>query len=389
MRKTNMFSAMFILCTLTTTMILGNFTAYAQTKDLRVDARAAIAMDVESGMVLYEKSSYDVIPMASTTKIMTALVALRHGELDKKITISKRAASIGGSTVKYRYNEEITLRELLHGLMFKSGNDAAIAIAEGVGGTVEEFVNMMNEEAVNMGLLNSHFETPHGLDKPMHYTTAYDLARMTCIAKQNDFFNKLVKTKLVTRGQNNFTRDYNNINKLLYSNPVCTGVKTGYTAQAGKCLVSSFKINNREIVVVTLNCTERWNESSKIYDYVKSNYKYDKIVTKGEKVSSLKDINNNTIDLCSNETITMPLNSKSNYEKVVVINEKNLKDVDVKAGTIIGVYKILKDKNEICSCYIYNREDIKNKESFWFKVNNKLKENKSPSSLDGETFSLL
>ncbi|WP_416173791.1 D-alanyl-D-alanine carboxypeptidase family protein, partial [Clostridium perfringens] len=143
---------------------------------LRVSARNAIAIDAETRQVLWDQNGYEIVPMASTTKILTSLVAINYGDLDKKVTISKNAASIRGSTVGYKAGEEVTMRELLFGLMFKSGNDAAIAIAEDIGGSVEKFSNIMNDFAKSLGAIDSHFESPHGLDSLKHYSSAYDLA---------------------------------------------------------------------------------------------------------------------------------------------------------------------------------------------------------------------
>ena len=148
---------------------------------LKVDARCAIALDGKTGEVLFEQNAYEIVPMASTTKILTSIIGINSGELDKKFIISKNAVSIRGSKVGYNVGEEITLKELLFGLMFRSGNDAAIAIAEGLGGSVENFSVIMNQFARNFGILNSNFETPHGLDSNEHYSTAYDLAILTKI----------------------------------------------------------------------------------------------------------------------------------------------------------------------------------------------------------------
>lgn len=239
---------------------------------IRVSARNAIALDSKTKQVLFEQNADEIVPMASTTKILTALVAITHGDLDREVTISKNAASIRGSKVGYVAGEKIRLRELLYGLMYKSGNDAAIAIAEDIGGSIEGFSKIMNDYAISLGLINSHFESPHGLDSSKHYTSAYDLALLTSKAMENEFFCQICGTKSITRDVSNFTRDYNNINKILYKIPGANGVKTGYTGQAGKCLVSSVKHEGRNIIIVVLNCTDRWNMTEKIYKYVADNY---------------------------------------------------------------------------------------------------------------------
>lgn len=240
--------------------------------NIRVSARNAIALDSKTKQVLFEQNADEIVPMASTTKILTALVAITHGDLDREVTISKNAASIRGSKVGYVAGEKITLRELLYGLMYKSGNDAAIAIAEDIGGSVEGFAKIMNDYAISLGLINSHFESPHGLDSAKHYTCAYDLALLTTKAMESDLFCQICGTKSITRDTSNFTRDYNNINKILYKIPEANGVKTGYTGQAGKCLVSSVKHEGRNIIIVVLNCSDRWNVTENIYKYVTDNY---------------------------------------------------------------------------------------------------------------------
>ena len=241
---------------------------------IRVSARNAIALDSKTKQVLFEQNADEIVPMASTTKILTALVAITHGDLDREVTISKNAASIRGSKVGYVAGEKIRLRELLYGLMYKSGNDAAIAIAEDIGGSVEGFAKIMNDYAISLGLINSHFESPHGLDSPKHYTCAYDLALLTTKAMESELFCQICGTKSITRDTSNFTRDYNNINKILYKIPEANGVKTGYTGQAGKCLVSSVKHEGRNIIIVVLNCSDRWNVTENIYKYVIDNYSF-------------------------------------------------------------------------------------------------------------------
>ncbi len=154
--------------------------AYSEnTKFFKVDARNAIAIDRESKTVLFEQNGYELVPMASTTKILTALITIERGNLDEKFTVSKNAASVRGSTVGYRENEEITIRELLYGLMYRSGNDAAITLAEGIGGSVEGFADIMNNYKTSLGLLDSHFQSPHGLDMTDHYSSANDLDLLT------------------------------------------------------------------------------------------------------------------------------------------------------------------------------------------------------------------
>lgn len=261
---------------------------------LRVNARNAIAIDGTTRQILYEQNCYEVVPMASTTKILTALVALNESDLNRELTVTKNAASIRGSKVGYKAGENIKLRELLYGLMLKSGNDAAITIAEGLGGSIENFSKIMNHYATSLGLTTSHFETPHGLDSQKHYSSAYDLAILTAKAMENDTFREICGEKLITQDKYDFTREYQNINKILWKIPDANGVKTGYTGGAGKCLVSSVKYEGRNIIIVVLNCSDRWNVTEKIFNYVCTNYNFKKEsiseIIKSNAISNLGSI---------------------------------------------------------------------------------------------------
>lgn len=261
---------------------------------LRVNARNAIAIDGTTRQILYEQNCYEVVPMASTTKILTALVALNESDLNRELTVTKNAASIRGSKVGYKAGENIKLRELLYGLMLKSGNDAAITIAEGLGGSIENFSKIMNHYSTSLGLTTSHFETPHGLDSQKHYSSAYDLAILTAKAMENDTFREICGEKLITQDKYDFTREYQNINKILWKIPDANGVKTGYTGGAGKCLVSSVKYEGRNIIIVVLNCSDRWNVTEKIFNYVCTNYNFKKEssseIIKSNAISNLGSI---------------------------------------------------------------------------------------------------
>ncbi|WP_288221290.1 D-alanyl-D-alanine carboxypeptidase family protein [uncultured Clostridium sp.] len=299
---------------------------------LRVSARNAIAIDSKNNTVLWSQNGYEIVPMASTTKILTALIAINYGNLEKKVTISKNASSIRGSTVGYRAGEEISMRELLFGLMFRSGNDAAIAIAEEIGGSIEGFANIMNDYAKSLGIINSHFESPHGLDSEKHYSSAYDLAILTSKAMEFDVFKELVGEKIIYKEKYNFTRDYQNINKILYKIPGANGVKTGYTGGAGKCLVSSINYEGRNIIIVVLNCVDRWNVTEKIYNYViKTNNfmnKSNKDILSEEKVAGLGNIINE-------EDITYGY-KESDVIEVEVFNP----NLGIEVGDILGKISI-------------------------------------------------
>ncbi|MFZ5987641.1 MAG: D-alanyl-D-alanine carboxypeptidase family protein, partial [Bacillota bacterium] len=259
---------------------------YNNLKPPRIEAVAALVMDAESGRVLFEKNAYSRRAIASTTKIMTAIVAIEKGNLNDKVKVSKRAASIRGSTIKLKAGEELTLRELLYGLMIRSGNDAAIAVAEHIGGSVENFVAMMNDKARVLGLKDTSFKTPHGLDVNGHYSTAYELALITRYALRNPIFSRIVGT----RSTSITNRDLFSTNEMLGSYPGADGVKTGYTGKAGRCLVTSATRNNMRIISVVLNCSsraKRAQSSKSILDYAFNNYKSYKLLESNQLIGKI------------------------------------------------------------------------------------------------------
>lgn len=324
---------------------------------LRVSARNAIAIDGKSMEVLWGQKGYEIVPMASTTKILTSLIAINYGDLDRKVTISKNASSIRGSTVGYKAGEEVTMRELLFGLMFRSGNDAAIAIAEDIGGSIDNFSNIMNDFARSLGIIDSHFESPHGLDSAKHYSSAYDLAILTAKGMESDIFREIVGEKVIYKDKYNFTRDYQNINKILYRIPGANGVKTGYTGGAGKCLVSSVNYNDRNIIIVVLNCPDRWNVTEKIFNYVTSCNTFmdisNKEILEKENLAGLGKI-------IEEEDITYGYKEKDVVE-VEVFNRY----CDIESGDVLGKISIKeeeyeKDKFPVISNINMSKEEFEN-----------------------------
>ena len=253
-------------------LLLINIPLKVKAEDIAREARYVLVMDSSSKQVLYEKNGYSNVPMASTTKILTALIGISTTNEEEEFEVSKNAQCIRGSKVGYKAGEIVSVDELLHGLMFKSGNDAAITLSEGIATSETDFTNLMNHFAHSLGLINSNFETVHGLDSNSHYTSCYDLAYLTAKAMENQKFLDIVSSKEVNR--EDFTRAYTNINKILWRIPEANGVKTGYTGQAGKCLVSSVNYKDRNIIIVVLNCNERWKVTERLFNYVKENYDF-------------------------------------------------------------------------------------------------------------------
>ncbi len=250
-----------------------------QNLDLAPSARSAVIIDAKSGAVLYEKNSSLRLPMASTTKIMTALSVLETAKLDDVITVTSESVGIEGTKIYLKDGEKITVKDLLYGLLLESGNDAATALAIGVFGSVESCCNKMNEIAHTLGLVDTCFENPHGLDSENHYTTAYELALIAKKAMENDTFRQIVSSKnYVTTGETK--RYFSNHNRLIKKSRMFTGVKTGYTSKSGRCLVSSAESGNEEYIAVTLGCKNDWKEHENMYAYAIESFKSIEIAQK-------------------------------------------------------------------------------------------------------------
>ena len=225
-------------------------------------------MDVDSGRVLYEQNADARMLIASTTKILTALVAIEEGNLSDTVTVSRQAALTEGSAMYLQEGEQLTLETLLYGLMLCSGNDAAVAIAEHVGGSQEKFVSMMNRRAKELGMENSSFANPNGLDDEDHYSTARDMARLACAAAGNETLMRIASTKSITIGGRTMT----NHNKLLRYMDGCTGLKTGFTKAAGRTLVSCAEQNGQRLAAVTLQDGNDWADHQALHEYGFSAY---------------------------------------------------------------------------------------------------------------------
>ncbi len=248
-----------------------------------ISAQKAILLDGETGRVLYEKAADSRSLIASCTKIMTALVVSEQCNVLDRVKIPKEAVGIEGSSMYLKEGEILTVQELLYGLMLHSGNDAAVALAIYCGGTVEGFAGMMNDKAHRLGLTGSHFENPHGLDSPNHYSTARDLAVLTAYAMKNPIFAQTVSTKNVRVGERTLT----NHNKLLWRVEGADGVKTGYTKAAGRILVSSATRDGRRLICVTINDGNDWADHAALLEEGFSRYSVRTVVRAGDTLGSI------------------------------------------------------------------------------------------------------
>lgn len=242
-----------------------------------INSRAYVVIDRKTNTVLIGKNAHSKKKMASTTKIMTAIVIIENCNLNEIVTISKKAANTGGSRLGLKAGDKITVNDLLYGLMLRSGNDSAVALAEYASGSIEEFSKLMNKKALELNLTNTHFVTPHGLDQDEHYTTAYELALLTNYALNNKTFAKIVGSKTFTITINGYPKELSNTNELLGNFDGVYGVKTGFTNGANRCLVTACRRENKDIICVVLGADTkklRTQDSIKLLNYSLNNFTY-------------------------------------------------------------------------------------------------------------------
>ena len=280
-----------------------------------ISAEKAILVDGNTGRVLYEKQADQQSLIASTTKIMTALIICEQCNVLDRMQIPKEAVGIEGSSMYLRQGEILTIQDLLYGLMLRSGNDAAVALAIYCGGTVEGFAGLMNDKARQLGMTNSHFVNPNGLDSPGHYSTARDLAVLAAYAMKNPVFARTVSTKSVTVGD----RCLQNHNKLLWQVEGADGVKTGYTKAAGRILVSSATRQGRRLIAVTINAPSDWSDHKKMLEEGFSGYEIRSIVTKGECLGVVEVAGGQEgfVELIADEDFAFAMTDLENAEIVI------------------------------------------------------------------------
>lgn len=251
---------------------------------LDVSARSAIVIEASTGKVIYEKDADTRRPMASTTKIMTALVAIESGELSRELTVAPAAVGVEGSSIYLKEGDKISLESLVWALMLESANDAAAAIAIGVAGSIEAFAEKMNAKAAELGLSDTHFTNPHGLNDDAHYTTARDLARLTAAAMENDIFRRIVSTDTYKISYGESLRNLHNHNKMLHLYDGAVGVKTGFTKVSGRCLVSAAERDGMTFIAVTLDAPNDWDDHSDMLDLGFSSLEKLTLVEAGDSV---------------------------------------------------------------------------------------------------------
>lgn len=331
---------------------------------LEVDGQSAIVMDVEAGRVIYEKDIYKKLPMASTTKIMTALLAIENISLDKKVKINSKAEGIEGSSIYLKANEKVGAKDLIYGLILRSGNDSAAAIAYEVSGSIEDFAKLMNKRAKEIGAKNTNFINPHGLHDENHYTTAYDLALITREALKNPVFKEIVKTKFWIADRDGY-KHFSNKNKILDIYEGGDGVKTGYTMKSGRCLVASATRDNMQLIAITLNDHDWFNTTKKLLDESFNLYKPYNLFIEGQKIIKIKVLGgkNKTVFLNSFESCTIPLTEGEKEKLLTVIDIPEVLYAPIEKGQNIGKMTTYLNGKILNTTYLIANESIE-KQSF-------------------------
>lgn len=392
----------FFLC-ITVIIFLSNYSVFADDEDLEIldnvssfievssesvteptiNSRAAIVYDRISGSVLFGKNENEQRKMASTTKIMTAIIVLENANLDDIVTISSKAAGTGGSRLGLHTNDTISIKHLLYGLLLCSGNDAAVALAQHVGNDLSGFANLMNKKCELLGLKSTNFVTPHGLDNDEHYTTAYELAIITNYALQNDTFRSIVGTKHYTVSINGISKNLSNTNELLGNLDGVYGVKTGFTNGANRCLVTSVKRDNMDLICIVLGADTKKNrtqDSIKLIEFAFNNFKMFNIK---EKINT--EFNNWKLCNSSNFTVKkgitndvdviledlpfdyFPINCNQLDSVSIYIYCNNILNAPLSSNSVIGYLTISIANKTILTLQIKNSNSIEQKDylDFW------------------------
>lgn len=339
----------------------------ASARAIDCSAKAAVLLDTQSGRFLYEKSAKNPMLIASTTKMMTALVVIKNCKLDAVVTIKKEQTGIEGSSMYLKVDEKLTVRELLYGLLLSSGNDAAEALAVHCAGSIAQFARMMNEEARALGLTNTHFANPHGLNANEHYSCARDLALIAMEGLKNEDFRQIVSTKTI----NLAGRAMQNHNKLLWNYQGAIGIKTGYTIKAGRCLVSAVERDGRVLVAVTLNDPDDWKDHAAMYDIGFSQYNPRELCRQGDVIGSVSVLSGTAraVLVRAKETVTMTL-TDDEMERVALSMETTWYAwAPISAGSAAGKARFLLDGKLLGETILYYDHDVPQyvppKKSFW------------------------
>ena len=324
------------------------------------DALSAAVIDLETGRVLYEKNADQELPMASTTKIMTALLAIENCELSEIVTAGENAYGVSGTSIYLEKGESLTMEQMLYGLMLASGNDAAVAIAEHVGGSVFAFCGMMNARAAEIGCAHTHFVTPHGLPAQGHYTTAHELCLIAREAMRLPFFRQVVSTQRATIpwSGHDYDRVLTNKNKLLSTYAGAIGVKTGYTKAAGRCLVFAAERDGLTVVGAVLNCPDWFDQSAALLDQVFDTYHVYTALQAGEIVYRLPVTGgvSDGVDLVTAAVLRAPIAGNESVQLTFEWPEELAAGFE--AGDAVGSASLIANGEVLCSVALVTAEGV-------------------------------
>lgn len=353
----------YVLCAL---FVFSSAMAKAEGDLNGVAAQSAVLLEMNTGKILCEKNANARLPMASTTKIMTAILAIEYCALDEIVEVTREAYGTEGSSMYLELGEKLEMEDLLYGLMLSSGNDAAMAIAIHIGGSKEGFADVMNEKAAELGLKDTHFVTPNGLHDPKHYTTAYELALISAYAMKNDTFRTIVGTKSYTTHSGNKVRNLRNKNKTLYLYEGGNGVKTGYTSAAGRCLSFGAEQNGMQLIGVVLHSGDTYGDAFSLLNYGFSHYEMRNVARSGEvlEYTRLNGAQKNVLALCASKDIMISVEINGDFEiKTQLILEDKL-EAPVEKGETCGTIQFWENGRMLDECALLAGETILRKNTF-------------------------
>ncbi|SDD37748.1 D-alanyl-D-alanine carboxypeptidase DacB [Sporomusa acidovorans DSM 3132] len=343
-------------------------TVAAQDSIPDLTAKAAIVMEASTGKVLYSRNAEERRYPASTTKIITLITALEYGKLDDVVTASQNAATTEGSSLWLLPGEQLTLLDMLYGIMLVSGNDATVAVAEHISGSVDVFAKLMTEKAHSIGAVNSNFVNTSGLPDERHYTTAHDLAKIAAYGYKNPLFTQIVSTqhKIIPWPGKEHDRDLYNENRMLWLYDGANGVKTGYTDAAGRCLVSAANRNGVQLVAVVLDSERMWDDSIKLLNYGFAQLKPVPVVHKGDILKTVKISEGKTgnVKLVADQDIVLPMADNEHDQFSTVIDAPNKMNAPVAAGQKIGTVKVLYNNVEVANADLLADQQVERKSFF-------------------------
>ncbi len=345
------------------TLLFSLFTVYIYSEGgLSLSAKSSVLYEPSTNTFLYSKNSNKKMPMASTTKIMTAIIAIERGNLESVVIPNEKSIGVEGSSIYMKPEESFNFLDLIYALMLQSANDVATALAYEISGGVSEFAELMNDTATELGLENTHFMNPHGLDEKYHYTTAHDLAVLSAYALKNHIFKEIVSCKKRVIESSLSSRTLVNHNKLLNMYDGAIGVKTGFTKKSGRSLVGACEKDGITLISVTINAPDDWNDHKKLFDYGYSTLSFVKIAKIGQFHYRVPIISSEEqfIDVKNEEELSLPLICGENNIKTQIILPRYL-IAPVKKGDIVGKIIFTKDGLEIGKVNLIAQNNIDKK----------------------------